>query len=63
MSGKKIKIEMIVARATPIKVNTKFKSGPDFFEESFRADSKSSMQKGNNFSGCRFANPDNGDLA
>ena len=58
MSGKKIKIEMIVAGAAPIKANAEFKSRPDCFKESFRADSKSFMQKGNNFSGGRFANSD-----
>ena len=60
---KKIEIEMIVSGAAPLKSNTEFKRRSDLFKKSFRTDSKGFMQKRNNFSGCRFANSDNGNLA
>lgn len=63
MSGKEIKIEMIIPRAAPFKTNTELKSWLDLFKKSFRIDSKSFMQKGHNLRSCGFANPDDGDLA
>lgn len=63
MSGKKIKIKMIIAGAAPFKTNSEFQSWPDFFKKSFRINTKSFMQKWYNFGCCGFANPDNGDLA